>query len=404
MSRADTLASNDQKVQDHVLLGEATEAEILAGDTDSKHWVSVRRMLKALKTLVTPAVDDRSKGAANTEYVRNQIESPNQAFPVQVFRKNRLINGNFDFWQRAASGSVGNAAGAAQSVYGPDRWVVYLPANSSGTWERLAFAPGTGFNESRYALRVTRSGAGDGVNISQRIERADSFAGKKVTVSFYARASINHVCAVICRQNLGVGGSDAGPGVGVEVAITTDFKKFTATLDIPSLVGKTRGSGGDYLELVFGSAGKGAYSFDIASVQIEHGAVATEFEIRPLALELMLCQRYYEKTFSYDVDPKDGAGVNCSLICVVYAGQTGPASQPVGHWPFRVEKRVIPSIRLYRPMGGGPDGQWRSGSDTISSTMARALIVGTRQASIDNTDTGVVSQTYYIHATADAEL
>ena len=352
----------------------------------------------------TQPVDDRSRKVANTGSVRAQIESPNQAFPAHVFRKNRLINGNFDIWQRGAAGRVGNVSGPAQSLYGPDRWLVYLPANSTATWERLAFDPGAGFNEGRSGLRVSRSGSSDGMNISQRIEGVETCAGKRVTVSFYMRSSINHTCGVILRQNFGAGGSDAGAGVGTQVSVTTAFKKYVVTLDVPSISGKKRAPDGDYLELVFGSLGKGAYSLDLASVQVESGVIATDFELRPLASELILCQRYYEKTFSQDVEPQNGRGIAGSLICIVYAGQAGSSSQPVGHWAFRVEKRATASIRLYSPMGSGPDGQWRSGSNMVSSENAQALIVGTRQASIDNSDVGIAPQTYYIHATADAEL
>ena len=321
-----------------------------------------------------------------------------------MYRKNRLINGNFDIWQRGAAGRVGNASGPAQSLYGPDRWLVYLPANSTATWERITFEPGAGFNEGRYGLRVSRSGSSDGMNISQRIEGVETCAGKRVTVSFYMRSSINHMCGVILRQNFGVGGSNAGAGVGTQISVTTAFKKYVVTLDVPSISGKKSAPDGDYLELVFGSLGKGAYSLDLASVQVESGVIATDFELRPLAYELILCQRYYEKTFSQDVEPHNGSGIAGSLICIVYSGQVGSSSQPVGHWAFRVEKRATASIRLYSPMGSGPDGQWRSGSNLVSSANAQALIVGTRQASIDNGDVGIAPQTYYIHATADAEL
>ncbi|NNB26690.1 phage tail protein [Pseudomonas fragi] len=352
----------------------------------------------------TAPIDDRSKRLANTESVRRQIESSNQSFPAHVYRKNRLINGNFDIWQRGTAGLVGDLSGSPQAVYGPDRWVVYMPANSAATWERIAFEPGAGFNEGRYALRVSRSGSSDGVNLSQRIEGVETFAGKTVTVSFYLRSSISHKCGVLLRQAFGLGGSEGGVAAGTEVTLTTAFKKHVVTLDVPAITGKKRGSEGDYLELVFGSLGKGTYTLDIASVQLEAGFVATDFELRPLAEELMLCQRYYEKTFSQNIAPKNGVDVSGSLISIVYAGQNGPGSQPVGHWIFRVEKRTTPSIRLYRPMGDGPDGQWRSGSNSISSANARALIVGTRQASVDNSDVGITPQTYYIHATADAEL
>lgn len=352
----------------------------------------------------TPPVNDRSKRVASTEAVRNQIESPLQQFPVHVFRKNRLINGNFDIWQRGFGGQVGNTNGPPQAVYGPDRWIVYLPANSTATWERLVFEQGGGLDEGRYALRVSRSGTNDGLNISQRIEGVESCAGKNVTISFYVRSSVAHKCNVILRQSFGVGGTDAGPGVGSEITITTEFVKYVVTLQVPSIKGKTKGSSGDYLELVFGSAGKGAYNLDIARVQVEIGSVATDFEVIPQGKELLACQRYFEKTFSQGVAPVDGIDVSGALISVVYQGQSNSTSQPLAPWQFKVEKRTVPSIRLYRPMGSGPNGQWRSGSDAISTANARALIAGTRSVSIDNSDVGVSYQTYYIHATADAEL
>jgi hypothetical protein len=36
-------------------------------------------------------------------------------------------------------------------------------------------------------------------------------------------------------------------------------------------------------------------TFDFAQIQLEEGELATKFEERPFALELALCQRYYEK-------------------------------------------------------------------------------------------------------------
>lgn len=352
----------------------------------------------------TAPVDDRSKRSANTESVRAQIESPNQAFPSQVFRRNRLINGNFDIWQRGTSGQVGDLAGPPQQLYGPDRWAVYLPANSAATWGRISFEFDTGPNGARYGLRVARSGTSDGLNVSQRIEGVDTFAGKTVTVSFYMRSSISHKCAVILRQSFGFGGADGGPSVGAEINVSTEFKKYVVTLDVPSVKGKTRAASGDYLELVFGSAGKGAYSLDLACVQLEGGVVATEIEFRLQAEELALCQRYYEKTFSQDVPPSDSSGGSGALMSVVYMNQTGSASQPVVMWSYKVEKRMIPSVRLYSPNASGTPGQFRSGSDNFSTANARSSIVGTRGVAIDNGDVGVPAQSYYIHATADAEL
>ena len=331
----------------------------------------------------TQPVDDRSRKVANTESVRTQIESPNQVFPAQVFRKNRLINGNFDIWQRGLSGQVGNLSGSSQALYGPDRWMVYMPVNSRATWERLTFESGAGFNEGRSGLRVSRWGSSDGMNIAQRIEGVETCAGQSVTVSFYMRSSIPLLCVIFFIQRFGVGGSDIGERVETQVSVTTEFNKFVVTLDIPPITGKTADNEG-CLELVFGPLAEGAYHLDLASVQVESGVIATDFELRPPAQELMLCQRYYEKTFSYDIAPQNGVTHIGSLISVVYIGQSGWSSQPVGHWIFKAEKRATPSITLYSV--AGPDGQWRSGSDQFSSANARALMVGTRQVSIDEPD------------------
>ncbi|WP_256815682.1 MULTISPECIES: gp53-like domain-containing protein [Pseudomonas] len=45
MSRADSFAVNDKAVQDFVLEGEITEAEITAGAAQGKKWFSLRRLL-----------------------------------------------------------------------------------------------------------------------------------------------------------------------------------------------------------------------------------------------------------------------------------------------------------------------------------------------------------------------
>lgn len=44
MSRADVLALNDKVVQDFVLDGEATEAEVTAGAAQGRKWLSIRRL------------------------------------------------------------------------------------------------------------------------------------------------------------------------------------------------------------------------------------------------------------------------------------------------------------------------------------------------------------------------
>jgi hypothetical protein len=111
-------------------------------------------------------------------------------------------------------------------------------------------------------------------------------------------------------QQFGDGGSPSSSVTAIGVttcALTTDWQKFTVTATIPSISGKTLGTNNnDYLSLLFwfdagsninsrtNSLGQQSGTFDIAQVQLEAGSVATPFEVRPLGVELALCQRYYQ--------------------------------------------------------------------------------------------------------------
>lgn len=350
----------------------------------------------------TPGMDDRSKRVANTESVRVQIESPNQKFPEQVYRKNLLINGNFDIWQRGDSGSVS----AASAVYAADRWMVFVPEGVTAQWAKIPFVLGAGFNGASWALSASYSEGVLGSNVRQRIEGVETGSGSTLTVSFYMKSTVNQTCTVVLRQVFGTGGNvSADVDHFQDIDVTSEYKQHVASFNLSSVLGKTKGyNKNDYIELIIVSKVAVAHTVVVASAQLEIGGVATDFDSHCPQQELTLCQRYFEKTFSQHIAPVDGVDISGSLISVVFEGQSGSSSQPVSSWQFKVEKRSTPSIRLYRPMGSGADGQWRSGSDLLSSANARSLIAGTCGVSIDNSDVGLSSQTYYIHATADAEL
>lgn len=349
----------------------------------------------------TSPVDDRSKRVVNTEALMTQIESPKQIFPAQVYRKNFLINGNFDIWQRGASGLVSSQA--TQGVgYSADRWLVVVPAGCVAAWSQGALTVGKGYNGARWGVSVSFTGESAGASVRQRIENVETGSNRTLTISLYMSSTVNQNYSIILRQVFGIGGS-ADVAVAKDIAVTGSDKKFVVSFDLPSIGGKIKGSN-DYLELVIASKASTAHTINIASAQLEIGAVATEFEVRPQGAELALCQRYFEKTFSQGVAPSNSSGGSGALMSVVFMGQTGALSQPVVQWSYKVEKRIIPSVRLYSPNGSGTPGQFRSGSDEYSTANARASIVGTRGVNIDNGDVGVTAQSYYIHATADAEL
>ena len=108
-----------------------------------------------------------------------------------VAGKNGVLNSNFSIWQRGTS----IAGSAASYLYTADRW--QTEASTSITVSRQATADTTNLPFIQYCARAQRnsgSTATAGVMLSQSLETVNSipFAGKTVTLSFYARRGANY--------------------------------------------------------------------------------------------------------------------------------------------------------------------------------------------------------------------
>ena len=242
--------------------------------------------------------------------------------PVQSFR-NKIINGNFDFWQRGTTGTSGNVA---------DRWRTNV-GGSTAAISRQSFTLGQTDvpNEPSYFHRVvvtSVAGASNYCLFYQTIESVRTFAGQTATLSFWAKADASKNIAVEFPQYFGTGGSPSSfvTGIGVTTcALTTSWQKFTITVSVPSISGKTLGTdnndwfgpnfwfdaGSDYNSRT-NSLGQQSGTFDIAQVQLEAGSVATPFEMRPSGVELALCQRYYQTGYMRVRGTLTSGSIECS--------------------------------------------------------------------------------------------
>lgn len=231
---------------------------------------------------------------------------PTRPLSDVVSGKNKIINGNFDIWQRGTSHTTTGYGSA-------DRW----RNENVGTTKvasQQAFTLGqtdVPNNPTYFYRTVVTSVAGSGnyCTANQRIEGVNTFAGTNATLSFWAKADAAKDIAIEFLQNFGSGGSPSATvnGIGSQkVTLSTAWQKFEVTVAIPSITGKTLGTdGNDFLSVALwfdaGSAldtrtatlGQQSGTFDIAQVQLEAGDTATLFEQRPTGHELMLCQRYY---------------------------------------------------------------------------------------------------------------
>jgi hypothetical protein len=263
--------------------------------------------------------------------------------PISGFR-NAIINGDFQINQRAFTSTTG-------SVYGFDRWIS-LNNDGTTTYSAQTFTPGnaiTGYEPTNFARLVTSGQTTSGAYsiLQQRIEDVRTFAGQTITISFWAKAgSGTPTVAIEMEQVFGSGGSPSAPvqATATKVTLSTSWVRYTATVTIPSISGKTIGTSANtsYIQLNLWVSSGSVYTprttmgiqsntFDFWGVQVERGAVATPFEQRPIGMEMILAQRYFE--FSN------------GLTQVIGGGNTGFGGNTYFSWtPYTVEKRVALTV------------------------------------------------------------
>ncbi|EPJ6835914.1 hypothetical protein [Stenotrophomonas sp. S4] len=323
--------------------------------------------------------------------------------------RNCLINGDFRLWQRGAvfPASVGTR-------YIADRW----QANAIGTKvaaTREDVPAGGGqagrlLAGSRHLLRLdvqSVAGAGHMALVQQRIEDVRSLAGRTVTISFKARSSVDDFrIGVELQQSYGTGGSTARDSIGASVVLDTLWRWHQVTVEVPGLAGKTLGPD-SYLQLSFWldagadfggrafAAGQKSGSVQLAEVQIEEGDTATDFDRRPEALELLLCQRYYE---TVDVN---------RILGITYTAN-GDTRACI---PFKVRKRVAPRVTspsaALNLVGFGSEGSLINfnGGDPGWQSTVDAAVLSTMSNNMQQWGAVVVwSTTSQVLVQADAEL
>lgn len=324
--------------------------------------------------------------------------------PLAGFR-NAIINGDFDIWQRGTSFS-----NPAFGDFGADRWfVIYDGSGATRTISRQTFTVGQTDvpDEPRYFYRFNQSVAGTGGTynvIRQRIEGVRTFAGKTVSVSFYAKGGSNLTLPTIALfQYFGSGGSpsaDVSTTIATNQSVTTSWTKFTYSVTVPSISGKTLGTdNNDDLSFLIYVPVNALFTFDLSHIQIEVGATATPFERRPLSTELALCQRYYWKTFDQGTAPAQNAGVTGALGFGVLL-TSGNATYVGASFP--VAMRIAPTMTSFNPSAANAQARNVTNNADFSST----TLVSTQwgfyfTATAGAWATGSLSR---LHATASAEL
>jgi hypothetical protein len=221
-------------------------------------------------------------------------------------QSNPILNSALQIWQRGTSIAV--TSGTAQ-VYTADRWWYANAASGmSGTVSRQATSDTTNLPFIQYCARVQRTAGNTNTTnqyFAQDIETINSipFAGKTITVSWYARKGANYspASSFFSYQVRSGTGTDQSMYTGytgstnlanANVTLTTTWQRFTTTVAV--------GSTATQLGLFFftnpsGTAGAADY-FEITGVQIDIGSASLPFRTNQptYATEFAACQRYYQ--------------------------------------------------------------------------------------------------------------
>ena len=222
---------------------------------------------------------------------------------ISTSNRNKIINGAFDINQRAFTSVTTNS-------YGFDRFSLFA-VDGTNTYSAQTFtagaAPVAGYEGTNFARIVSTGQTATTAltSLQQSIEDVRTFAGQTVTVSFWAKAGSGTPSIVPWfQQSFGSGGSTAVNTGGTKQAITTSWARYSFTIAIPSVSGKTIGSANILILRLVTSAGtdRSAYTdsigiqsatIDFWGIQVEAGSVATPFETEDIGTTLAKCQRYY---------------------------------------------------------------------------------------------------------------
>jgi len=323
--------------------------------------------------------------------------------------RNRFINGDMRIWQRGVSFS---ASGGVGKTYCTDRWFMERSTSTmtcvkqdTSTGDRAIIGPVPSY------MRVTvaaSAGASHYALLAQDVEDVLTFAGQTVVVSgwFRAQSTMNINLEAIQVTN---GGSGNPSFKTASQQVTTTWQYLSFVLPIAAFTQAVLG--GSRLRLRFWLSGGTDWAsstnvgtqngwFDFAQLQAEQGVIASPFERRFDGLEMLLCQRYYEK--SYRLADTPGTPTR---DCCVRSGLMGSFFLSVGSISYKVAKRDVPAITTYAARNGvaGQLSEVNNQGVYVANRSCNASSIGDQSFNVGG-DAYTAGSNGEFHWTADAEF
>jgi hypothetical protein len=308
--------------------------------------------------------------------------------------KNRIINGQMQIAQRATSATITAGSTIAAGYSTVDRFYVYC----TGANVTAAQVAGSGATKNR--LQITGAASVTAIGFGQRIEQLNSYdlANSTATLSVdLANSLLTTVTWTAFYANTAdTFGTLASP-TRTQIAtgtftVTSTVTNYNVQISIPAAA--TTG-----IEIVLTVGAQISGTFTIGNIQLEKGSTATSLDYRDYGRELIMCQRYFEKSYNQANVP--GATVDAGSVTV----NVGSQAYGRGGAVFKVTKRAAPTLGFWSQ--GGVSNQanfWNSG--TTGTAVLSNTVVGESffDTEIQQPTTWTVRAYFYFQWTASAEL
>jgi hypothetical protein len=283
-------------------------------------------------------------------------------FLFRPFTRNGALNSAMNVWQRGTS--LSNPSSVA-TAYGADRWNFWRPSGfTTGiTMSRQVTGDTTNLPNIQYCARIQRAASNSStlqLYLAQNFETVNSipFAGKQVTLTYYARAGANFSAALSILtaqittgtgtdQQVILGLTGESTTISANATLTTTWQRFTVTGTIASTATQVVPL---FQYTPVGTAGANDY-YEITGVQLEVGNQASPYApaTSTYATELAACQRYYWRSTASTLYGTLGIGIatsttnaNIQMKCPVTMRVT----------PTSIDYTTIGNLRLTEGVGG----------------------------------------------------
>ncbi len=326
---------------------------------------------------------------------------------------NPVLNSAFQVWQRGTSFTGGT------TTYGADRWLAYRNTTGS-TFSRQVTGDTTNLPNIQYCIRAQRNSGNTATNsldTTQIFESVNTipYAGKTVTLSFYARAGANYSATsnllyaqvftgTGTDQNVYSGYTGQVTALNQANTLTTTWQRFTATFSI--------GATATEMSMLFvgvptGTAGTNDY-YELTGVQLEVGSVATPFKTYAGTIqgELSACQRYFQKSYGQGVAPATAATTS-GLVFLNNAAQNVLNTDAYGYIKLPVVMRSAPTVTTYSYTSGTATAASSGNGTDLAANSAATTWVSDDGFNLFNNSGGTINQAgggFAVHYIASAEL